>query len=52
MATWQALKKIRNAYKVLVRMYDGKRTLKRKGHRWEKGMEVVEWTHVTQDMDH
>jgi hypothetical protein len=51
---------IRNAYTILVRKPEGKRSLQRQRHGWkdniamdltETGCEGVEWMHVAQDRD-
>jgi hypothetical protein len=52
--------KMRNAYKILVRKPEGKRPLRRPGHRWEDnigmdlreiGWEGVDWMNLALDRD-
>jgi hypothetical protein len=54
------MEEMRNAYQILVRKPEGKRSLRRPRHRWEYnikmdlreiGWEGVEWMHVAQDKD-
>jgi hypothetical protein len=54
------MRKMRNAYKILIRKLESKRPLGRPRHKWEDnlrmdlrqmGWECVDWIHFAQDRD-
>jgi len=47
----QAVHKVRNAYKILVRKPEGKRSLRRSSHNWENNIKMDLWEAGWEDVD-